>query len=161
VYILIDKGMYGLPQAGRLANNLLVTRLAPHGYHPVEHTHGLWRHKTRPITFILVVDDSGVRYVGKEHANNLLNAIKKQYEVTEDWAVKLYCGTLLKWYYENRTVDMSMPGYIENALHKFQHKPPNQPQHTAYPARKPQYGSKVQLTPKFVDSPTLAPEGGK
>jgi hypothetical protein len=54
-----------------------------------------------------------------------------------------------------------MPGYTENALHKFQHKPPNRPQHAPYPARKPQYGSKVQLTPEFVDSPTLAPEGGK
>jgi hypothetical protein len=32
VYIRIDKGTYGLPQAGRLANNLLSTRLAPHGY---------------------------------------------------------------------------------------------------------------------------------
>jgi hypothetical protein len=29
VYIIIDKGMYGLPQAGRLANNLLVTTVTP------------------------------------------------------------------------------------------------------------------------------------
>jgi hypothetical protein len=42
VYIRINKCMYGLPQAGRLANYLLVKRLAPHGYHPVEHTRGLW-----------------------------------------------------------------------------------------------------------------------
>jgi hypothetical protein len=32
VYIRIDKGMYGMPQAGRLANDLLVKRLKPHGY---------------------------------------------------------------------------------------------------------------------------------
>jgi hypothetical protein len=50
VYIRIDKGMYGLPQAGRLANNLLVTRLAPHGYRPCTHTHGLWQHDTKPVT---------------------------------------------------------------------------------------------------------------
>jgi hypothetical protein len=57
--------MYGLPQAGRLANNLLVKRLAHHGYHPVEHTPGMWRHKMRPITFTLVVDDlSEVRRQG-------------------------------------------------------------------------------------------------
>jgi hypothetical protein len=30
-----------IPQAGRLANNLLVTRLAPHGYSSCQHTHGL------------------------------------------------------------------------------------------------------------------------
>jgi hypothetical protein len=29
VYIHINKGMYVLPQAGRLANNLLIKRLAP------------------------------------------------------------------------------------------------------------------------------------
>jgi hypothetical protein len=46
-------------------------------------------------------------------------------------------------------------------VHKFQHKPPDRPQHAPYPARKPQYGSKVQLTPEVVDSPTLAPAGKK
>jgi hypothetical protein len=84
IYIHIDKGMYGLPPAGRLANNLLVKRLAPHGYHPIEHTHGMWRHKTCPITFTLVVDDFGVKYVRKEHAGHLLRALKQHYEVTYD-----------------------------------------------------------------------------
>jgi hypothetical protein len=65
VYIRIKKGMYGLPQAGILANNLLVTRLAPHGDRPCTHTHGLWRHGTKPITFTLVVDDFGIKYLGK------------------------------------------------------------------------------------------------
>jgi hypothetical protein len=35
VYVEIRKGMYGLPQAGKLANNLLIEALAPSGYHPV------------------------------------------------------------------------------------------------------------------------------
>jgi hypothetical protein len=65
VYIRIDKGMYGLPQAGRLANNLLFTRLVPHGYRPCTHTHGLWRHDTKPVTFTLVADDFGIKYLGK------------------------------------------------------------------------------------------------
>jgi hypothetical protein len=85
VYIHISKGMYGLPQAGRLANDLLVKRLAPHGYHPVRHTHVIWKHDTRPLTFTLVVDDFSVKYVGNEHADHLLNALKQDYEVTEDW----------------------------------------------------------------------------
>jgi hypothetical protein len=161
VYIRIDKGMYGLPQAGRLANNLLVTRLAPHGYRPCQHTHGLWRHDTNPVTFTLVVDDFGIKYSGKENADHLLNALKKNYEVTKDWAGKLYCGISLDWDYKNKTVDLSMPGYIANALHKFQHKQPERPQHAPYPARTPQYGSKVQLTTAVLDSPTLTPQGRK
>jgi hypothetical protein len=42
VYIEIRKGMYGLKQAGLLANQLLKTRLAPFGYYPARHTPGLW-----------------------------------------------------------------------------------------------------------------------
>ena len=57
VYILIQKGMYGLPQAGKLANDELIKHLAPFGYHPTTHTSGLWTHNTRNISFILTVDD--------------------------------------------------------------------------------------------------------
>jgi hypothetical protein len=65
VYIEIRKCMYGLKQAGLLANQLLQTRLEPFGYYPARHTHGLWLHKTRPIAFSLIVDDFAVKYVGK------------------------------------------------------------------------------------------------
>jgi hypothetical protein len=110
IYIQIDKGMYGLPQAGRLENNLLITRLPPHGYRPCKHNHGLWRHHTKPVTFTLVVDDVGIKYWGKENTDHLLNALKENYEVTEDWAGKLYCGISLDWDYKNKTLDLSMPG---------------------------------------------------
>jgi hypothetical protein len=42
VYIEIRKGVYGMKQAGLLANPLLQTRLAPFGYYPARHTPGLW-----------------------------------------------------------------------------------------------------------------------
>jgi hypothetical protein len=38
IYIKIIKGMYGLKQAGLLANQLLQKRLAPFGYYPIRHT---------------------------------------------------------------------------------------------------------------------------
>jgi endonuclease I len=97
----------------------------------------LWRHYRKPVTFTLVVDDFGIKYLGKDNADHLLNALKENYEVTEDWAGKLYCGISLDWDYKNKTVDLSMPGYIVNALHKFQHKKPERPQHAPYPARTP------------------------
>jgi hypothetical protein len=46
VYIEIRKGMYGLKQAGLLANQLLQTRLAPFGYYPARHAPGIWLHQT-------------------------------------------------------------------------------------------------------------------
>jgi hypothetical protein len=68
IYIEIRKGLYGLKQAGLLANQLLQTRLAPFGYYPARHTPGLWLHRTRPISFTLMVDNFTVKYVGKQHA---------------------------------------------------------------------------------------------
>jgi hypothetical protein len=56
VYIEIRKGMHGLKQGGLLANHLLQTRSAPFRYYPARHTPGLWLHKTRPISFSLVLD---------------------------------------------------------------------------------------------------------
>jgi hypothetical protein len=77
VYIEIRKGMYGLPQAGRIANNRHVKRLAADGYTQSEHTPGLFRHATRDITFALVIDDFGVKYVGRENAQHLIDVLKK------------------------------------------------------------------------------------
>jgi hypothetical protein len=85
VYIEIRKGRYGLKQAGLLDNQLLQTRLTPFGYYPARHTPGKWLHKTRPISSTLVVDDFTVKYVGKQHAEHLRNAILQTYELTTDW----------------------------------------------------------------------------
>jgi hypothetical protein len=75
VYIEIRKGMYSLKQARLLANQLLQTCLAPFGYCPARQTPGLWLHKTLPISFTLVVDDFAVKYVSKQHAEHLRNAL--------------------------------------------------------------------------------------
>ena len=42
----IQKGMYGLPQAGIIANKLLAKCLGNHGYMQTKHTPGLWKHIT-------------------------------------------------------------------------------------------------------------------
>ena len=74
--------MYGLPQAGLLANELLEKRLNQNGYYQSKLIPGLWKHQTRPITFTLVVDDFGVKYVGIEHAQHLESVLKQHYAVT-------------------------------------------------------------------------------
>ena len=45
IYCEIRKGMYGLPQAGLLAQELLEERLAKHGYYQSATTPGFWKHK--------------------------------------------------------------------------------------------------------------------
>ena len=71
IYVKIVRGMYGLPIAGKIANEQLQRRLARAGYFPVQFTPGLWRHVWRPVTFTLVVDDFGIKSVGEQHANHL------------------------------------------------------------------------------------------
>ena len=132
VYLEIRKAIYGLPQAGILANKLLRKRLAPHGYYEVAHTPGLWRHVTRPIEFTLVVDDFGVKYVGKQHADHLLMTLHKWYKTSIDWDGSLYCGITLKWDYEDRHLDISMAGYVAKVLQRFKRDKPRKQQHSPY-----------------------------
>ena len=70
--------VWGLPQAGILANKLLQKRLLPHGYYECANTLGLWKHIMQPISLMLVVNDFGVKYVGGEHANHLIACMKEK-----------------------------------------------------------------------------------
>ncbi len=56
VYIEMHQAVWGLPQAGILANKRLRRKLAPFGYHECVNTPGLWHHDSHPLTFTLVVD---------------------------------------------------------------------------------------------------------
>jgi hypothetical protein len=147
VYIEVQKGMYDLPQAGILANQLLAWRLSIHGYHQTTFTPGLWRHVNRPIQFTLVVNNFGVQYVGKEHAHHLIDAIETDYTVSKDWNGGLYCGISLKWDYAKKHVDLSMPGYIQDSFHKFQHLMPKRPQYAPHNWTFTAYGQRIQYTP--------------
>ena len=65
VYLEIRKGMPGLKQAGRIANDRLKTHLAHFGFAHVPITPALWKHTTKPIIFSLAIDDFGFKYIGK------------------------------------------------------------------------------------------------
>ena len=153
VYIEIRKGMPGLKQAGRIANDRLQKHLATFGYAPVPRTPSLWKHESRPVTFSLVVDDFGVKYVGKEHADHLINALQQLYQISIDWTGTLYLGLTLNWDYVKRTVAISMPGYVRSALHKFQHTAPTRRQDAPHAWNTPIYGAKVQ----YADEPDVSP----
>jgi hypothetical protein len=164
VYIEIQKGMYGLPQVGILFNELLHRNLTKDGYRPTTHKHGLWTHDTCPMSFSLVVDDFGVQYVGREHAEHLMTCIKKNYTISSDWNGTAYCGLMLDWDYKDRTVDLFMPGYIKAALHKYQHPAPARPEHSPHTWNPPIYVLIPQVRPahKYPNSPweTIHPPGG-
>ena len=77
VHIEMRKAAYGLSQAGILANRKLRRKLKPHGYIEHKNTPGLWYHKAQPVLFTLVVDNFGVKYVRKGHADHLILCLKQ------------------------------------------------------------------------------------
>ncbi len=115
----IDKGMYGLPHAGKLAQDRLIPHLAKHGYHQCPNTRCLFKHESRPIAFTLVVDDFGVKYKGKEHADHLLAALSELYTMTADWTGSKYLGIVINYDRTNREMHLSMPKYVDNAIERF------------------------------------------
>ncbi len=70
---------------GLIANELLKEQLNKQGYCQSKLVPGLWKHDTRPIKFILVVDNFGVKYTRKEDVEHLKSGIEHDYTVTEDW----------------------------------------------------------------------------
>ena len=144
ITVEIQKGMYGLPQAGRLANDYLQALLLPAGYRPMPLTPGLWQHETRRITFCLVMDDFGVKYINNDDVAHLLATLGTRYEYKVAPTGSRYCGLALDWNYDTRTCDLSIPGFVERALKRFTHHPPARPKDSPYCSQRPDYGAKIQ-----------------
>ncbi len=89
--------MYGLPQAGIIAQDFLEERLAKDGYCQSQITPGLWKHESRPTIFTLVVENFAIKYLTDEDAHHLINTFKKNYKCAVDWENKRYCGVTFKW----------------------------------------------------------------
>jgi hypothetical protein len=133
--------MYGLPQAGILANKLLIQRLNAKGYCHCQHTPGLWCPVWQDISFCLVVDNFGIKSTSHNHVLHPKTTLEEHYTISMDWDGSLFCGINTDWNHPASTVDLNMPNYIPKALLKFQHLAPNLPQHQPYKHAPIQYGS--------------------
>ena len=155
VYIMVIRGMYGLPQAGSLGHDLLEERLNQEGYFQSQIVPGLWKHKTRNIKFVLVVDDFGIKYLRKEDLDHLIKSLEKYYDVTVDLEGKEYVKIELDWDYDKRQVHLSMMPYLQKALRQFDNVVPTKREDSPYPHVEPKYGAKQQ----FAEYDTSAPVG--
>ncbi len=89
IHIKATKGMYGLPQACLLPYTLLMytlleKQLNERGCRQRKLIPGLWKHDWQPIQFTLVVDNFGVKYIGKKHALHLKNMRKSHCNMTNN-----------------------------------------------------------------------------
>jgi len=151
----IGSTIYGLKSAGRLSQDRLITHLSEHGYHQAVHTPCLFIHKSNGIAFTLVVDDFLVKYKTQQSADHLIDTLRKLYIITVDTALKQkYVGITIDYNMVKGQMDLSMPGYITNALTRFNKldiKGANSP--IVYTP--PVYGAKSQTLP--ADAPAASP----
>ena len=103
---------------------------------------------------MLAVDDSGVKYVGEEHALHLKQTLENDYSVTTEWEGRRYIGITLNWDCKRRQVHLSMPGYVKKALKQFQHIMKKE-QQQSFPSTSIKYGAKKQYLTQQSMSPPL------
>ncbi len=65
---------------------------------------------------MLIANDFGIKYVGKQHAEHLLTALRQHYKVTTDWTGLKFAGIDFAWNYPAGTIRLTMNGYIANVL---------------------------------------------
>ena len=79
-----------------------------------------------------MVDDFGIKYVGKQHALHLLKILEQHYDITADWEGKEFTGIDLECnhneQHSKRTCRISMNGYMDKFLIKYGQPQPRKPQ---------------------------------
>jgi hypothetical protein len=144
VMVEVLKGIYGLKQAGKLAQDRLIKHLASHGYQQTRNTPCLFKHTTRPVHFGLVVDDFAIKYKGEEHLEHLLSALRELYTITVDREGSKFIGIKIVFDKKARTAELSMPNYIQKALERFGIEKPTRRVDSPCSYTQPVYGRAVQ-----------------
>ena len=111
--------------------------------------------------FCLTIDDFGIKYVGKHHAQNLLTTLQEHYTVTTDWEGKKYAGIAIGWNYKSCTCQLTMEDYIQKLLLRYGHPAPHNPQRSPHQHRKIIYRASIQKPLEEDTSPSLDAAGIK
>ena len=153
----VTQGMYGLPQAGLLAQQALKAHLAAAGYHEQWDVPCLFRHDTNSITFALVVDDFGIKYTDRADLDHLIATLREKYTLKVDLTGKQYLGITIAFEGSTRCqyVDLYMPGAVDKIRQRFA---PELTRGAPSPAIyiPPRYGAQAQQVP-VDNSPQLSP----
>jgi hypothetical protein len=85
VFCEVRCGMYGLPQAGIITQDLLTKRHHKAGYRQSTITPGYWQYDWHPISFTLVINNFGVKYINNNNANHLTSVLKQDNKINTNW----------------------------------------------------------------------------
>ena len=89
----VTKSMYGLPHAGKIAQDVLIGRLAKHGYLQTGTT-CLFRHVTKGVAFALVADDFAVKFKDLVSIEHLIACLELFYKLTIKRNATKYLGRI-------------------------------------------------------------------
>ena len=106
--------MYGLPHAGKIAQDVLIGRLAKHGYLQTGTT-SLFRHVTNGVAFALVADDFDVKFKDLVSVEHLIACLELFYKLTIKRNATKYLGLTIEVDKAVREVRISAPGVIAKA----------------------------------------------
>ena len=101
------------------------------------------------------MENFGVKYEVKKHAQHLMDVLKEHYTIYHDWKGKRYLGIDLDWDYARRKVHLSMLLYVKEDFIRFNHVMPRHPQDQPHLHIKPKYGQTVQYIEEEYSSPPL------
>ena len=73
----------------------------------------------------------------------------------------MYVKINLKWDYKNRSVTLSLPGYITMVLKQFRNKQTFKQQDSPHPYTAPKYGHTTQFSPKIPEHREIRDEDNK
>jgi hypothetical protein len=159
LFYRIDKALYGMPQAGMIAQRELTKHLAKHGYIMSRSTPCHYTHQTSGVSFVVWVDDFLIKYNTKDQASidHLLDTIRLKYQLTIDLSGSTYLGMTIKRDRILRTLTICMQGYIQRmakelnlALRPNPPKSPITPTSTTY-STNPQL-EPIDPTPPATDT---------
>ncbi len=120
VIFRIDQTMYGLKDAGKLSNLRLVSLLLVSASGFLETTTPcLFRHVSRPISFVLVVGDFGIKYRNRDDYEHLISCLSRLYHVKSHPIASKFLGFAISHDRSQRTLSLSYPGYVDALLHRL------------------------------------------
>ena len=121
VYFKVVKCLYGHPAAGRLSFIKLKEVLEAADFYEPPFVECLFIHKTRNITFALIVDDMGIKYSKDEDLQFLVDVITPHWKLKVDTSGSRFLGMHLVWQYDRPIprVIIFNPTVVKNAISRF------------------------------------------
>jgi len=143
VYFEVNKGMYGLKQAGLLANDRIVTLFDKHGYKQSKYIPQLFFSEDKSTAFCLVVDDLLIK-ANEANRDKLYECLRTQYEIVTDNTGSKYLNIDIRRDKTNKLVGLSMRGYLDRLIARFDHWAGTRTANSPGIYQPPSYGIKTQ-----------------